>query len=67
MEVMQQLVGVTMHEPGVSRLVAVDITTRRQVDTEGPSAPMLRQRRKLETASRIVLSNVARRIGGARH
>ena len=25
MEVMQQLIGVTMHEPGVSRLVAVDI------------------------------------------
>jgi chromosome segregation protein len=25
MEIAQQLIGVTMHEPGVSRLVAVDI------------------------------------------
>jgi chromosome segregation protein len=25
MEVAEQLIGVTMHEPGVSRLVAVDV------------------------------------------
>ena len=27
MEMAQQLIGVTMHEPGVSRIVAVDIST----------------------------------------